>query len=78
MLVEQLPRESRLMRALVGEPSEWTVDTVLLADLYHAMSGKSHPQRVKVADSVKANKAAEDRQRLLDQRRRARKRGSGE
>lgn len=42
VLVKHLPRDSATTSAL-DETARWTIEAVLLADLYHAWTGEVHP-----------------------------------
>jgi hypothetical protein len=48
VLLRLLPMDAATVRALTpADGRDWDVDTYLIADLYHALTGKPHPARPK-------------------------------
>lgn len=71
MLVYNLPPESATARRLNLRPDGWTVDTYVLADVFHALTGKPHPARPKpTAEGKKSGRHAQLLARLRAQRER--------
>lgn len=67
VLIEHLPAEATLQR--VGLPASaagWGVSELLLADLYHAFTGKAHPARPSATS--RAERYANLRSRLEEQK----------
>jgi hypothetical protein len=61
LLVEQLPTESALVRALNDDKPHWTVTDHLLADLWSLWAKQEHPRR---AEMVAKEEAAAKRLRV--------------
>lgn len=51
VLTDALPDGGHVWAALTGEPPGWSVEALLLADLFHAVVGKPHPAREKSAQA---------------------------
>jgi hypothetical protein len=71
VLVAALPRDSSTARELHGPLADWSTEAVLLADVFHALTGERHPAlpKPKAARRPDANSA---RAALLAQRARTR------
>lgn len=67
VLVFHLPSDSATQRRYAPVPAEWDVHAFLLADLWHAWTGKPHPSR---PEPPKASRYASLRERLEAQRQR--------
>lgn len=72
VLVSQLPAGSRVWAAENGLPFGWTLEAVLLADLYQAHTGTPHPARPTPSSSTSSSgtRASDLRDRLRKQRER--------
>lgn len=45
VLIAGLPPESATSAAVAGRPAGWTVEALVVADVFHAVTGKPHPSR---------------------------------
>lgn len=52
MLLRNLPRDAATVRAVSGEPAEWTRTDVLLTDIYTVLTGQEHPARKHIVEQV--------------------------
>ena len=49
VLVHHLPDGGHVWAALTKEQAGWSLEALLLADVFHALTGKQHPAREKSA-----------------------------
>ena len=66
ILVENLPPDAGVWADLHGIARGWTLTDLLLADIFHALSGEPHPSR----PSPKAAETTSTVQKLLEQQKR--------
>jgi len=55
--VEHLPPGSACWAHLNGVPLGWSLDTLLLTDIYAATRGQAHPARTEISDQARAKSA---------------------
>jgi hypothetical protein len=56
-MVEYLPPGSAVWAKENGLPYGWTLDAVLVSDLYHAFTGSAHPMRAEISEKARARDA---------------------
>ena len=72
VLVEALPSGSAVWAVTNDVPYGWTLTDILVADLFHAMTGTAHPARPKGASSSRSSSPQALQAALLAQRARTR------
>lgn len=68
VFVAALPRDSSTARELHGPLADWSTEAVLLADVFHALSGERHPALPKPNTARSRPDADRARAALLAQR----------